>query len=240
MLPVLSYLAEEKKAEFIYYCKPIPMHLKENPIGNYKVSLKNTKFIEILHEYWHETIENLKSKKLKDQEILINQGGLQNESEEGIKILAKEIEEWAEKEKIKDLKIFLPSGTGTTALILQKNTYFDVFTTPCVGNSNYLKKQFLELENDDVTKWNYQNKFPTILDLEKKYHFGKPYEKFYQINKDLLENTKVEFELLYDSKGWVVLDKFKKEIGENILYLHQGGILGNESMLERYKKTSYK
>ena len=44
--------------------------------------------------------------------------------------------------------------------MLQKNTYLEVFTTPCVGDSDYLKKQFLEVEKDE-------NQFPTIIDLEK-------------------------------------------------------------------------
>ena len=40
----------------------------------------------------------------------------------GIEILANEIKSWAKEQNIEDkrLKVFLPSGTGTTALYLQK------------------------------------------------------------------------------------------------------------------------
>ncbi len=229
MLPVLSFFAEMKNIPFIYCCKPISTFQKEHPEGNYKAALKNTAFKEIPHEDWQETVKDLKAASLDNDGLLINQGGLQKESEKGLKLLAEEIKEWAEKEKIEDLKIFLPSGTGTTALFLQKNLNFDVFTTPCVGDKEYLTKQLLEVEKDLL-------KHPKILDLDKKYNFGKPYKEFFEIYRDLKSQTRIEFELLYDAKGWIVLEKFRESIGKNILYIHQGGTLGNESMLERYRK----
>lgn len=227
MLPPLVHLAREKNAEFIYYCKQIPEYLREYPVGNYKFAKKYCTFVEIGYEQWNKKIDDLKNASFKKEEILINQGGLQKESALGIKMLAKEIDEWAEEKEVEDLKIFLPSGTGTTALFLQKFSKFQVFTTPCVGDSDYLKKQFFEIEKDETLH-------SQILDLEKKYHFGKPYKEFYQIYQDLKQQTGIEFELLYDPKGWMVLEKYKQEMGENILYIHQGGVFGNESMIQRY------
>ena len=55
--------------------------------------------------------------------LFIEEGGRQEEAEYGIRLLAEEIIEWQKKEKIDKLNVFLPSGTGTTALYLQKNLF---------------------------------------------------------------------------------------------------------------------
>jgi len=217
----LSALAKAKEKELIYYTKTIPQNLKANPIGNYKHSINlGTKFIEIEPINWDKTITNLTTNQ---NELIIKQGGAEIEAEFGVKLLAREIEK-----EFANISIFLPSGTGTTALYLQKNSKFRVYTTPLVGDNNYLKKQFLELEKDEKNH-------PIILDLDKKYHFGNLYQEFLDIYLELKTATTIEFDLLYDPKGWLVLDKFKDEIGE-VIYIHCGGILGNESQLERYKR----
>jgi len=129
----------------------------------------------------------------------------------------------------------LPSGTGTTALFLQKAfvgmgaTRPTVYTCPCVGDSDYLKKQFLELESDE-------KKHPKILSLEKKHHFGKLYRENYKIWLKLQQQTGVVFDLLYDPLGWRTLLAHPEVLNKPILYIHQGGLLGNESMLPRYER----
>jgi 1-aminocyclopropane-1-carboxylate deaminase/D-cysteine desulfhydrase-like pyridoxal-dependent ACC family enzyme len=127
----------------------------------------------------------------------------------------------------------LPSGTGTTALFLQKHLPLEVLTVSCVGGSSYLKKQFFSLEKDEKIH-------PTILEAEKKYHFGKLYKEFIDIYNELLNETEIEFDLLYDSLGFKTLfeylDKYSLDNLPTILYIHQGGVLGNESMLLRYSR----
>lgn len=175
-------------------------------------------------------IEGEVPKSFKEDELFISEGGAIFEASFGIEILANEIKEWAEKNQIKNLKVFLPSGTGTTALYLQKFLPFEVITCACVGDEEYLKKQFLALE---------KNNFPTILKKEKKYHFGKLYKEFYEIHNELIKQTNIEFDLLYDSLGWLCFEKyvenFDKKDEYEFLYIHQGGLLGNISMKERYK-----
>jgi 1-aminocyclopropane-1-carboxylate deaminase/D-cysteine desulfhydrase-like pyridoxal-dependent ACC family enzyme len=153
-------------------------------------------------------------------------------------MLAEEIAVWQQKEGIEKLNIFLPSGTGTTALFLQKNLSrltphaspkAMVFTTPCVGDAAYLKKQFFQLEKDEVFH-------PKILDTPKKYHFGKLYRDSYKIWLKLRQTTGVEFDLLYDPKGWIALMANLERLSGPILYIHQGGVIGNESMLPRYER----
>jgi len=227
----LSVLAKMKGWEFEYTVDHIADYLKENPHGNYKGAIENgMKIIEQVG-----VIPCVYPKEV----LFIEEGGRQKEAEFGIKLLAEEIIDWQEKNSIKELNIFLPSGTGTTALFLQKSldilrvptrgTPTKVYTTPCVGDADYLKKQFSELEQDE--KYH-----PTILTLEKKHHFGKLYKENYKIWLELHQETGVEFDLLYDPLGWRVLLAHPEVFSKPTLYIHQGGVLGNESMLPRYER----
>jgi len=216
-LAALSKLCKIKNWEFIYFTNHIPSYLKENPQGNYLYALENgAKIIEI----------NLKGDELREfvlglknrNTLIIEEGGRIKESEFGIKILANEINEYVKKN---NLKVFLPSGTGTTAYFLAKHLEVEVMTVPCVGDGKYLKKQFLILGN---------KKIPTILNPRKKYHFGKLYKNLFNIWLDL-KKAGIEFDLLYDTIGWDTVEYYNLN---NILYIHQGGLKGNVSMFKRY------
>lgn len=214
----ISVLCKIKGLEFDYYVDHIANFLKANPIGNYKYALKNGM--------------NIKEEKLplsfNSNELLIKEGGALVEASFGIKILAQEIKNWVEENHIEKLKIFLPSGTGTTALYLQKYLPFEVLTCACVGNEQYLKKQFEMLE---------EKNHPKIIKKTKKYHFGKLYKEFFDIHNELLNQTNIEFDLLYDSLGWICLNEYLNSLENRdfaILYIHQGGLIGNISMKERY------
>ncbi len=215
----LSVLAKEKGWDFHYYVDHIPSYLAQNPHGNYLGALDNGAIIMI----------GAISKYDPHKSLFIPEGGCMMEAEYGIAYLASEIDSYFQDERI---DIFLPSGTGTTALFLQKHSRFTVYTTPCVGDSNYLRKQFYSLERDI-------SKHPIILDTEKKYHFGKLYREFFEIWIELREKSAVEFDLLYDPKGWMVVKEQHLEFKNRLLYIHQGGLLGNESMLKRYGRKFY-
>ena len=223
----LSVLAKMKGWKFEYYVDHIADYLKENPHGNYKAALENSIVFKVKSEELRVKSENV---------LLIEEGGRQREAEYGIKLLAQEILDWQKENNIKELNVFLPSGTGTTALFLQKSLFTlhsslftCVYTTPCVGDSNYLKKQFTMLEADE-------RYHPTILSLPKKHHFGKLYRENYEIWLKLRQQTGVEFDLLYDPLGWRTLLAHKELLCKPLLYIHQGGLLGNESMLLRYMR----
>ena len=214
----ISYLAKIKGLEFDYYTSHISSFLKQNPHGNYKLSLKNGMNI----------IEKSLPISFKKNELFIPEGGYTKEAEIGIKILAHEIEQWSNREG-RVVDIFLPSGTGTTALFLQKYLPdFKVYTTSCVGGSEYLKKEFNGLCEDSTHH-------PIILDSKKKYHFAKLYKEAYKIWRELLKNG-IEFDLLYDPIGWITMLENETIFKNPILYIHQGGILGNKSMLPRYER----
>ena len=223
----LSVLAKMKGWQFEYYVDHIADYLKENPQGNYKEAIENNTVFKV-------NSEELRVKS--DNVLFIEEGGRQSEAEYGIKLLAEEILDWQKENNIKELNVFLPSGTGTTALYLQKSfsiihhpSSIKVFTTPCVGDSDYLKKQFTMLEADE-------NYHPTILSLPKKHHFGKLYRENYEIWLKLQQQTGVIFDLLYDPLGWRTLLAHTQVLSKPVIYIHQGGVLGNESMLPRYKR----
>jgi len=221
----LSVLCKLKKWKFKYYVSHIPEFLKSNPLGNYKYSLENNMQI-IIDENFNINDSNL----INDNTLIIKEGGANSEAMFGIKQLADEINDYIKNNNLKDYKIFLPSGTGTTSLFLQKYSNVEVLTCACVGDEKYLKEQFLELEKDE-------NIHPRILNNTKKFHFGKLYKENYETYKDLLMQTNIKFDLLYDPIGFSSLF-FNKDIIDlnKIIYIHQGGIIGNETMIERYKR----
>jgi len=158
--------------------------------------------------------------------LFINEGVWQPQAEAGFISQARQIERWAEA-KGKTVDIFLPSGTGTSAAFLAKHVKFDVFTCPCAGDANYLKSEIEALTPNSKVR---------ILPPPKKYHFGDLKLELYQIWCEVCEQTGIEFELIYDPVGFLTmmanLGAFKNEI----LYIHQGGALGNISQKLRYER----
>ncbi len=245
----LSVLAKMKGWSFDYYLNHLPSYLEENPHGNFKYALENGMHIHVG--------QGVPSATIQEDILFIEEGGREVNAEFGLKILAEEIMEWKEEQGFEELNLFLPAGTGTTALFLQKaflqKDYFEfglgftgrevsfpletkpmspkctVFTVPCVGDVAYLKKQFFMLEeNEDF--------HPKILDPSKKRHFGKLYRESYNIWLKLREEIGIEFDLLYDPNGWLTLLENPEILKTPTLYIHQGGLIGNESMLMRYQR----
>jgi 1-aminocyclopropane-1-carboxylate deaminase/D-cysteine desulfhydrase-like pyridoxal-dependent ACC family enzyme len=220
----IAAMCKQKGWEFIYYTKELSHRQKNNPIGNYKDALSlGMDHREIKNELYRDFIASL-SVTLNEKTFLIDQGGAISAAKEGLEVLAVELREQL-KEHTHIKALATPSGTGTTALFLALALpEYKVYTTPSIGDSSYLKEQMQAL-----------HKLPsnlTILEPKKKYHFAKPYKEFYAIYKKLLKSG-VEFDLLYAPSMWQSL---LEQTDEDILYIHSGGVSGNSSMLERYKK----
>ncbi len=215
----LSALAKLKNKKFKYYSRPLPKFLRNKPIGNFLLALENgMQFIKI------DSFENIPTYK---GELFIVQGGREPHAEPGVKLLAEEITSYAQAHKLNQLSVFLPSGTGSTAVFLQKHLKFPVYTTPCVGDESYLREQFTELVKN-------KNSQPKILHFNRKYAFGKPYGEFYNIWKEVQQATQRPFDLLYDPLGWKTVDYFYKQLPKPIIYVQCGGLSGNETMEKRY------
>ncbi len=267
----LSVLARMRGWVFEYFVDHIAEYLKENPHGNYAKALENGMAMRVKHGEGRPKVEGKSvvtptkagihddttmeprakyEDDKKNSVLYIEEGGRQKEAEFGIELLAKEIRDWQKAQHIEKLNIFLPSGTGTTALYLQKHllptvhaelveeSHFPllpssfqatVYTVPCVGDASYLRKQFFQLESDEAMH-------PAIIEPDRKYHFGKLYSDHYKIWLKLRQQTGIEFDLLYDPQGWIALLAHPEIFARPTLYLHQGGLIGNDSMLPRYQR----
>lgn len=224
-LVALSIFSKKRNFTLLYAFEKKSDFLEKNPRGNYAIALKNgVKFIEKPKNFT--SLKDFALNLCEKKDIFIPQGIATQEASQGYKELAKELEEQSKILGL-DFDIFLPSGTGTSAAFLAKYSQFRVFTCACVGRSAYLKAQILELD----ANYDFSNLF--ILEPPKKYHFAKPYAEFYTLYHALKQECGVEFDLLYDMLGFTTLLHNKAKLRQ-VLYLHQGGISGNETMLERY------
>ncbi len=220
----LSVLAKMKGWKFIYFCDHIPSFLRDNPVGNYKYALANGMELRLSND------KNTDANSLNDDKtIVVQEGGRQIEAKLGLKNLALELIVDIKKENIKNPYIFLPSGTGTTALFLQKYLPFKVFTCSTVGDDLYLRAQWDMVDKNML-------EYPSILNSKKKYHYGKLYPEAYQLWKDLKDEMGVEFDLLYDPIGWIKFLENKERLKGTPIYIQQGGLKGNESMKARYER----
>ncbi len=213
----LSVLAKMRGWRFTYYCDHIASFLRENPHGNYRYALANGM----------EIVEGEVPRRFAEDTLFIDEGGRQQEAAYGLRMLARELQRQLPD---REIPLFLPSGTGTTAFFLQQFLENPVYTTPCVGSAAYLREQFAALAGTTCVR------MPVILDSAKKYHFGKLYREFFKIWVELKNETGVTFDLLYDPKGWLTILHHREELGARICYIHQGGLKGNESMLLRYQR----
>lgn len=231
MLFSLAVLCQLKGWQLEFYVDHIAGNLQTAPRGNYAAAMDLGAEIKIipdrgqkLEDYMGQLISSV------DESCLfVPEGGRARESEIGIKLLAGEIETWIKQHGLTGARVMLPSGTGTTALYLQKHLSAEVLTCACVGGDRYLSEQFFQLETD-------KNIHPTILSARKKYHFGVLYPEFLETWLQLRSQMGIEFDFLYDPLGWMtMLDHLQGCSSQApVIYIHQGGLKGNETMLGRY------
>ena len=216
----LAKLCKDKGWEFIYYSKPLSRVLKNQNFGNFPLALGlGMHHIEIDDAFYKDFIAALRLN-LDAKTYVVDQGGADKSAQDGLAVLAEEIRSLDE-----DIKaVATPSGTGTTALYLALALpEYTIYTVPCVGDSAYLQEQMNALHAipDNLI----------ILKPQKKYHFAKLYPQFLEMYEKLLK-AGIEFDLLYSPSLWLSL---LKNSVEGVLYVHSGGVSGNESMLERYR-----
>lgn len=325
-LAALSVFAKQKGFSLVFVCEKISHFLKENPCGNYAFALKNG--AQIIENTEFATRKEKALSLLNEKDIFIEEGIACDKAQWGFETLAKEIEAQSRAMGF-EFDIFLPAGTGASALYVAKYSSMRVFTCACVGDEQYLKQQMLELEPnfcvqilgaDDFLGANSAQKltpnlahffvrnssyavaqnsarffqkaknslakatnlflnaknsffneinslskaqkqifetaqskaqkytFKTahsftkaqnspkifILKTPRKFHFAKPYKELLNMHQRALQETGIEFSLLYDSVGLLTMLANRDIFTRKVLYIHQGGARGNESMLMRY------
>lgn len=224
-LLALSYFTLQNDFKLLFVTPKLSSFLKQNPHGNFKTALDNQALI-----IENESQLSLRQKALslcQKDDIFIPEGVACKEACFGFEKLAQEIKEQG-KELQCDFDIFLSSGTGTSAAFLAQYLACKVFTCACVGDERYLKEQILELE----PKFDFSNLH--ILHTDTKFHFAKPHKELLDIYHKALKQCGVEFDLIYDSVGLLCVLKHKTLFNKPLLFIHQGGISANESMLRRY------
>ncbi len=221
----IAAMCKKKGWEFTYYTKPLSDTLKNENCGNfYHAKNLGMVHVEIEQQFYKDFIASLRFN-LDEKTFVIDQGGAVEEARLGLEVLADEIRESGLHVK----SLATPSGTGTTALYLALClAEYRVYTAPCVGDAEYLREQMSALHEIP--------KNLTILEPRKKYHFAKPYREFLEMQQKLL-SAGVEFDLIYAPTLWRCLID---QTDEEILYVHSGGVSGNESMLERYKQKFFR
>jgi len=220
----IAAMCKKKEWKFTYYSKPISQQQRDENSGNYFHAKElGMLHVELEQELYKDYIASL-SLHVAPKTFIIDQGGAVKEAKEGLEVLADEIRN----SSIHVDALATPSGTGTTALFLALALpEYKVYTTPCVGDVEYLKEQMSALQvipNNLI-----------ILEPKKKYHFAKPYKEFLEIQQKVLK-AGIEFDLLYAPAMWMAL---LEQTDEDIMYIHSGGVTGNESMLERYRKKGF-
>lgn len=219
----LAALAKLKRWQFIYYAnQPSQMAVAQSS-GNLAASLANGMQLITTTTKLSDFIKQLT---LKSNQLFIPQGGADQFAAHGIQELANEIRLWANETKITELAIFVPSGTGVTALYLQHFLpEYTVYTTNCVGSVEYLTKQWNELDAS-IQK-------PIILANEQ-YRFATPDLQLWQTIQAVQQQSSIQFDLVYDPLGWEIVLTNLDSIFLPILYIHCGGLVGNLSMNQRY------
>jgi 1-aminocyclopropane-1-carboxylate deaminase len=230
----LSELAKIKGWRFEYHTRSLPKYLKANIQGNLKQAMGNGMVLQEINQAELSLIYLKKYYENKEDIYLFDQGGRQSESEAGMAQLAIEIKEYVTENKLDEYHVFLPSGTGASAFYLQQHLPDKVVNTcACVGNEAYLFEQMASLAQGVRGV-----KFPEVLTQEKKPHFGKLNVEHLEMYQCLLDETNIEFDLMYDPIGWKALLENALKLNGEIIYVHCGGVSGNETMLRRYDYAS--
>lgn len=220
----IAALCQKKGWKFLYYTKELSTKQKQNRDGNYAKALDlGMSHKELASENYRDFIGSLRLN-FDEKILVVDQGGAGLSARAGIEILAGEIR----KSALDVGSIATPSGTGTTALYLAHALpEYKIYTSPSIGDASYLQEQMRALSTIPENL--------VILENEKRYHFAKPYAEFYLLYQELLE-AGIEFDLLYAPGIWKSL---LEQTQEKILYIHSGGVSGNESMLERYREKDF-
>ncbi|MGS0689053.1 pyridoxal-phosphate dependent enzyme [Shewanella sp. 0m-4] len=236
----MSALAKIKGLRLDFYVDHIAEQVLSSTVGNYAAAIANGANVidvsTLSDRQDLSCIEYIEQHVLPhhDELLFVPEGGRCEYARYGVHKLAQEVVDWCASEQLSELRVFLPSGTGTTAVFLSEYMalyapHIEVLTCACVGDNDYLKQQFRLLVSNEQLH-------PRIVDIGKKYHFGKLYKPFYDMYNKVSESG-IEFELLYDPLGWMCVEKLlDTEPCLPMLYIHQGGLLGNATMLPRYKR----
>ncbi len=220
----LARLARHHALVLHYHTRPLPRWLRAQPNGNLAEALAlGMQLVEgpTPQRSAQQAAERMGAR-------LVPQGAAMAEAEVGLAQLAHELQAQLAAFGERQASLLLPSGTGATALYLQRHLAWPVYTLPCVGTADYLRRQWHALAPEGP--------FPHILDAAKPAPFGRPRAASLAVWRDACAATGVTFDLLYDPIALTALLAHGATLPQPLIYLHCGGVEGNETMLARYRR----
>lgn len=225
----MAALCRHRGWAFHYTSKTVPSHLKAAPTGNLKRALElGMQLTEVAPEAYAAAVASLRAAVQPEGSRFVPQGGADPSARQGVETLAEEIAAWQRASGIRRLNVVTPSGTGTTAAFLADALpACRVITAPAVGDKAYLQRQInllLPLPGN-----------LTILQTRSRYRFGALHPELLKRYCELKE-AGIEFDLIYAPVMWTALLEQLSTIEGEILYVHSGGVGGNETMLARYAR----
>ena len=224
----LAHLAAMKGWRFRYLAKTPPAWLRERPEGNFAAALAAGMEVEfVAHGRFYERVGEVKERAEKGT-LFVPQGGAAPMAQEGVRILAEEILRWKRDSGFERCTVATPSGTGTTALFLRKflPPSVTVVTAPSVGDGRTLRTQWRSLDCEVP--------HPLVLERLGKIPFARPMPLFLSTWRELKEQG-IEFDLLYAPRMWLELLE-EPSLPDPVLYVHSGGVSGNETQLAKYRR----
>eukprot|EP01038_Epipyxis_sp_PR26KG_P008515 gene8515-11511_t len=236
------------KIPYVYFCLPINKIYLENNVSNVYQSLKlgmkivevnaeeyglmkNSTKVNILPAMCLKKLQNMFNSSNINNSFWIPQGGACKAAEFGVKELAKEIFDSISysqhiTNRLPPWKIFIASGTGTTAyflnrelsLLIEQNkdsnlSQVTVIAVPCATTAEelYLQMSRLEIESPLSTP----NSFPYILSTKyvKINRFANPNSIHLSIWKKIQLETGIDFDLIYAPRAFEIILSHIKNVG---------------------------
>ncbi|ETP44876.1 hypothetical protein F442_08577 [Phytophthora nicotianae P10297] len=265
----LAQLANARRMPFTYFSREL--QLKDEIVeGN--LALARTlgmRHVQLQPDAYHELVRTRDFAAFLDSDLrppsgtrslYVPQGAAFPEAQDGVKLLAEEINEYV-LAQCKQFSVVLPCGTGTTALYLSQHLHpeINLYAVPCVGDAAYLQQQFQQLIDEDPSLQPHTTLLPRILIPKRKNRFGRLWWPLYDMYHEVLQETKVDFDLVYGAFAWHTLFSDPSVLGEvlnrnkssvsyprhstrhderELMYIHTGGTSGNVTMLARYTRKN--
>ncbi|WP_048811768.1 hypothetical protein [Methylobacillus flagellatus] len=218
----LSALAQLMGTEFHYVLPYLADALKTQPKGNLALALDRGMQLHIDSKLYRRMTQQAFVPG--EHEWIFAEGANHAHVAHGFGYLGAEISEIAGTLGFK--QVFLPSGTGSSACHLAASlSGMEVMTTPVYGDTPYLQQVFSAMQPQH---------HPVILTHEPHYRFGSLYRELWELQAELVAETGISFDLLYDLPAWACILQHRERFKQPWLYLHQGGMKGSATMRERY------
>lgn len=222
----LAYLAHLKGVVFKYVMPSLPSLYTNQDllVGNLASSLQWG-----MQTYTLPTgsnclsLESYAKKLIDENSLFIPQGGIIDGALEGMNSLAMELAQSIGGKPV----IFYTSGSGVGVIALQKalDRFFpqaDLVAIDCAGSELKAKSKVHNVEHMRI--------------LQSPFKFAKPYREIWEM-RAYLASKGVACDLIYDSPAFCVLQKHLEVFRHrDIVFILSGGLMGDVTQEERYKK----